>query len=235
LPHQCLNCGHIIPRGSDEILKGCSACGGKKFMFVDGPLPEKKRREIKRKADRVRDEILNRADDEIIEMLRERGIANISELSEQIGPEPDEGWIRLEPEPSKDKVTVEDREYEVVPGKRRSARDLISEFDRDIEEKGTFRTAVEEAEKAKRAYSSEEKEPTGKVKKGRKGVVKRKRGKAREVKVEHDVDVINIVETGVYEIDLDRLLEDNPIIVQKDGSYLIHLPSLFEKKKVRPR
>jgi predicted nucleic acid-binding Zn-ribbon protein len=37
------------------------------------------------------------------------------------------------------------------------------------------------------------------------------------------------VEQGVYEIDVEKLLEDNPIVIQKDGSYLIHLPSIFKE------
>lgn len=40
-------------------------------------------------------------------------------------------------------------------------------------------------------------------------------------------EVIRVVETGVYEIDLESLLKRNPIIIQKDGTYLIYLPSLF--------
>ena len=43
--------------------------------------------------------------------------------------------------------------------------------------------------------------------------------------------VVNVVEKGVYEIDIKALLEKSPIIIQKDGSYLIHLPSLFTSAK----
>ena len=42
-------------------------------------------------------------------------------------------------------------------------------------------------------------------------------------------DVIKVVETGVYEIDIDALMQDSPIIVQQDGTYLINLESVFEK------
>lgn len=41
--------------------------------------------------------------------------------------------------------------------------------------------------------------------------------------------VINVKERGVYEIDVKALLEDSPIIVQSDGTYLLHLQSIFEK------
>lgn len=35
---------------------------------------------------------------------------------------------------------------------------------------------------------------------------------------------------GRYDIDVQGLLEKDPIVIQKDGAYLIHLPSLFEDK-----
>ncbi len=37
------------------------------------------------------------------------------------------------------------------------------------------------------------------------------------------------LETGVYEIDLQALMADSPIIVQQDGTYLINLDSVFDK------
>jgi len=48
---------------------------------------------------------------------------------------------------------------------------------------------------------------------------------------------IDIERPGKYKIDVKGLLEEEPIIIQKDGSYTIHLPSLFkmvdkEKKKI---
>lgn len=41
-------------------------------------------------------------------------------------------------------------------------------------------------------------------------------------------ETVRIDAPGRYAIDVKRLLEEAPIVVQKDGSYLIHLPSLFE-------
>lgn len=51
--------------------------------------------------------------------------------------------------------------------------------------------------------------------------------KSPEIKVKLYPEVINIVEPGVYEIDIERLLDRAPVIVHKHGVYLIHLPSLF--------
>lgn len=42
-------------------------------------------------------------------------------------------------------------------------------------------------------------------------------------------DTVTIAEAGKYQIDVKGLLEHNPIVVHKDGAYVIHLPSLFRK------
>lgn len=42
---------------------------------------------------------------------------------------------------------------------------------------------------------------------------------------------VNIRGAGEYEIDLRGLLEKDPIVVHKDGAYMIHLPSLFTGKE----
>lgn len=41
-------------------------------------------------------------------------------------------------------------------------------------------------------------------------------------------ETIDIERSGKYKIDLKGLLEEEPIIIQKDGSYIIHLPSIFK-------
>ena len=48
-------------------------------------------------------------------------------------------------------------------------------------------------------------------------------------------ETIGVEQPGKYHIDLKGLLEKEPIVIQKDGTYTIHLPSLFkmheDKKK----
>ena len=41
-------------------------------------------------------------------------------------------------------------------------------------------------------------------------------------------ETIDIEHPGKYSIDIKGLLEQEPIIIQKDGSYTIHLPSVFK-------
>jgi predicted nucleic acid-binding Zn-ribbon protein len=49
-----------------------------------------------------------------------------------------------------------------------------------------------------------------------------------EIKTPETPETIDIETPGKYKIDLKGLLEEEPIIIQKDGSYTIHLPSIFK-------
>lgn len=231
MPHQCLNCGRIIEKGSREILKGCGDCGGKKFMFVDKPMKESRRNELKLKADKVRDEMLKKADTELFNELRERGIGHIDghkiEMDETLG----EDWIRIREEETPEGIEIDEGEgrsgIEVVPaGDRRSAKDLIKQFDMKKSKKMPANDQKETPKKrSKKKVSSKRKKAT------------KKKMPEAPIKKRDDKAVISIVETGVYEIDVEKLLDDDPIVIEKDGSYLLHLPSIFregrDKKKDR--
>ena len=49
------------------------------------------------------------------------------------------------------------------------------------------------------------------------------------IKFEFDLDSISVEEEGVYSINVSRLLEEMPLVIEKDeGIYRIHLPSAFD-------
>lgn len=49
------------------------------------------------------------------------------------------------------------------------------------------------------------------------------------IKFEFDLDSIKVKEEGVYNINVSRLLEEIPLVIEKtEGVYKIHLPSAFE-------
>lgn len=48
-------------------------------------------------------------------------------------------------------------------------------------------------------------------------------------------ETVAVRDGGVYELDVKRLLEKNPIVVHKDGTYSLHLPSLMESLDRRKR
>jgi len=55
---------------------------------------------------------------------------------------------------------------------------------------------------------------------------------ARDSKIRFDLQSIKIIEEGVYEINLKKLLDEVPLIVEvKDGNYHLHLPSVFHGGK----
>lgn len=41
------------------------------------------------------------------------------------------------------------------------------------------------------------------------------------------VSTVNVEEPGRYDIDVEGLLDTSPVIVEKDGHYMVHLPSIF--------
>jgi len=58
---------------------------------------------------------------------------------------------------------------------------------------------------------------------------KRSLEKIKEETEKNDTpETIDIEKPGKYNIDIKGLLEEEPIIIQKDGSYTIHLPSIFK-------
>jgi len=59
----------------------------------------------------------------------------------------------------------------------------------------------------------------------RKEAIKKIESEAEEF---HTPETIDIERPGKYKIDLKGLLEEEPIIIQKDGTYTIHLPSVFK-------
>lgn len=52
-----------------------------------------------------------------------------------------------------------------------------------------------------------------------------------EAQEEAHPDTVNVEGEGKYGVDVKALLEKDPIVVHKDGAYMIHLPSLFDGKK----
>lgn len=59
-------------------------------------------------------------------------------------------------------------------------------------------------------------------------IQEKKQQVAKEIEEESEkVESIDVDDPGSYRINVKRLLDDESVIIHKDGSYLIHLPSLF--------
>jgi len=190
-------------------------------------MSQERRLELKGRADRIRDEILSKADDGLLERLKQKGIGQIDGASLKVEGRPETGeWVRVTP--TEGPISFEGpMEKEDDAAQRRSARELISDYDRAIDESGRFPTTAK-AEGPKRRGR---KKPTA----GRSSKKRTKKpDSSGDVQApKDDINVIRIIEKGVYEINVEKLLDDSPIIIEKDGSYLIHLPSLLESRKTR--
>jgi len=62
-------------------------------------------------------------------------------------------------------------------------------------------------------------------------------GKMPSPEEEERIESLRILSPGVYELNLDALLEKKEIVmgIKEKGSYAIHLPSLFAKKNMKRR
>lgn len=67
MPHKCTKCGREFRDGSTEILKGCTSCGNKKFLYV---------REAERNQDIIEEksieQIAKEKQDEILEVIPDK-------------------------------------------------------------------------------------------------------------------------------------------------------------------
>jgi predicted nucleic acid-binding Zn-ribbon protein len=98
------------------------------------------------------------------------------------------------------------------------------EIEKELEAKDT--TLEEELKKKIEEKKEEEKEE--KVEVAKKEEVK----KRKERKIEFGIETVRIPREGVYEINLDALMQKKPLIILEKGKvYFIHLPSVFEAEK----
>lgn len=62
-------------------------------------------------------------------------------------------------------------------------------------------------------------------------VAQQKKEISQSISEEERIESISIKDLGEYDINIKKLLQEESVIVQKDGSYLIHLPSIFKETR----
>ncbi|MCK5561305.1 MAG: hypothetical protein KAJ51_11945 [Thermoplasmata archaeon] len=219
MPHQCLQCGKVFPSGSSEILKGCSDCGGKRFFYTQQPISIDQRKALKEQANQdvktlIRDMLTQ----------REPFVKYTTDDREELGRPHGEEWIKVTAKDKpKPKPTKEVLAKPVTPPPDEGPPGPAERVETEVKEGVGSKTKLKPLRKTRRKPLKRRKVPRAKRVAG---------PPEAKIKVQEiEPDIINIVEPGVYEIDLKRLLEESPIIVQKDGTYFVHLPSVFEKTK----
>jgi predicted nucleic acid-binding Zn-ribbon protein len=216
MPHQCLKCGSVFADGSPEILRGCPGCGGTRFFFTEKRMSDDERSKLQEQANKdIKHFIQEMLTSEDIHVDIKHGKPKKEEWVQFIVVDDDKSGTKKKKVELSGPVTVRD---DMV----KSIEDLV--FPKEGKtKKFKFKTkAKAEAPKPKEKTVKAAKPPTeeGPAPPSKPEVVK-----------EDSVAVISIDEEGVYDIDVEKLLEKSPIIVQKDGSYVVHLPSVFKRRK----
>jgi predicted nucleic acid-binding Zn-ribbon protein len=69
IPHQCVKCGSIYGDDSNDIIQGCSSCGGKLFFYLKKEILEQRKEEVIRltpeEKQQIEDDVYNIMGDEI--------------------------------------------------------------------------------------------------------------------------------------------------------------------------
>lgn len=201
MPHQCLKCGSVFADGSPAILRGCPQCKGMKFFYTDRPISDDERDQLRQKAQKDIKNLIHEmlAGDSDSSAVRGRAIKK-------------DEWVRIDIGSGKGPVRLED--------------DDQVEFNKDAVKsiEGLLFGEKDQTKKFRVVSKTEEvkEKPAPKVKAAPKKTGKKEKEKDRTA-------VITIHDEGVYDIDIEKLLDKSPLIVQKDGSYLVHLPSAFKR------
>jgi predicted nucleic acid-binding Zn-ribbon protein len=228
MPHQCLKCGAVFPDGSPQILRGCPDCGGAKFFFTDSSMSDDERNKLQEKANK-----------DIKSLIQEMMVNDSIPINVKKQSVKKDEWVYLgkideEAEDPTDEKTQKEVEKKIMKsieelqfpkeGKLSRLR-FSSKSDKKAvkEEVKALKTEVKAKAKAKKAEAKvKSKKAAPKVEAPKKKAAKKKK--------KDNVAVITITDEGVYELDVEKLMEHSPIIVQKDGSYMVHLPSVFKGK-----
>ena len=205
MPHQCLKCGSVFADGSPAILRGCPQCKGMKFFYTEQPISEEERDRLRQKAQKDIKHLIH-------EMLA--GELEPSEIQGRVLKKDE--WVRIDIGSGRGPVRIEDDDQvEINKDAMKSIESLLF-AQKDHTKKFRVVSRTEEAEA----------KPDSQVKAAPQKEAKKQAGKEEE---KDRTAVITIHDDGVYDIDIEKLLDKSPLIVQKDGSYLVHLPSAFKR------
>lgn len=218
MPHQCLSCGESFADGSTDLLKGCPSCEGTRFFYTDEPLGDEARAELKEDTQQSAHDMLQ----ELLEKGEKRDLD-----SDIWSRDAWEKWVRVgkgeDGEIDLEKLTEQEA---VLPPDKEEAEDRPDETsDPDgltVEEpEETLQVKLEDVQEVEELAPPEPETDDEEI--------------PQEFTVEDPEtgrpSTLNISEPGNYEIDVERLMDGNPVIVERDGSYVIHLPSVFGDKK----
>ncbi len=216
MPHQCLSCGESFADGSTDLLKGCPSCEGTRFFYTDEPLGDEARAELKEDTQQTAHDMLQ----ELLEKGERR------DLDGDIwSREAWEKWIRVGKDEDGELDLEQLTEDEVVLPKD---RDPTQAEATETSRPSTDRPSATQPEEPLQVKLEEVEEVAPPEPEGTDELTEELTPGTPEA---GQPSTLNISEPGNYEIDVERLMDGNPIIVERDGSYVIHLPSVFGDKE----
>jgi predicted nucleic acid-binding Zn-ribbon protein len=198
MAHQCLQCGQSFPDGSPELLKGCS-CGGTRFFYTQVALRKEERERLMQQANKDLRSILQ----ELVQ--QHEGPARPDYEDPIWGQDARKAWLQVD------------------------ARKL------EAHEAGAVQPAkapAPEPAPAPPAHSTEQKHLEEFKAEGAPPARQRPRvahplAQIRDAPREPKPEVVVVQEPGQYDIDVEQLLDNSPVVVRRDGVYVVHLPSVF--------
>jgi len=209
MPHQCTECGHTFPDGSTDMLSGCPDCGGNKFQYFPGEIPE----------DPPDEEPPEPADPGVSGTVG-KAARTVRDL---VGSGPD-GSPPPQPEhASPEAPTTEDAEPTDAPTPQDSHASVDADAAPDAGEDDAQRAARSEVVDTADLPEPEDGE-----------VVERPSGEQPDLaelreELNDQFESIRIVEPGQYELNLMELYdrEEYIIALQENGRYVIEVPDAW--------
>lgn len=202
MPHQCLKCGTLFAEGTTTILRGCPDCRGTRFFYTQEPLTLAEREQLLHQSERD------------LPALVEQLIGPREPPPPPGGPPGPSGPVpRLEVPEAFDRPRAEG---ELLPGGR-----LLVKLPKSVHARVRRATVGWDYDLAPGPS------PATAAPEGLSDVSHVEPAAPNAAPPE----TVRIPQLGQYEIDVQRLLERSPIVVHKDGTYLIHLPSLFDVRQ----
>jgi len=206
MAHQCLQCGASCPDGSAELLKGCS-CGGTRFFYTQVALPKEEREQLMKQANKDIRSILQ----ELVQ--QHEGPARPDYEDPIWGHEARKAWLQV------DAKKLAAHEADAVQPANGPAAEAKPE---KSEPHHPHHTEQKHLEEFKQAAARAQAQPAP-AKPARVAHPLAQIKEPRDAKPE----VVVVQEPGSYDIDVEQLLDNSPVVVRRDGVYVVHLPSVF--------
>ncbi|HEV8359198.1 MAG TPA: Zn-ribbon containing protein [Candidatus Thermoplasmatota archaeon] len=208
MSHQCLQCGQSFPDGSAELLRGCPKCQGTRFFYTQAPVSQQERKALMAQANKDLKGIL----EELVKGGRGARPAYDDPLWSQ---EARRQWLQVDA----NKLRAHEAGAVQEVGPPVGAPPAVQQ-----------RAPSQPAAMQARAPSPLPPEPP---EEGRLPLASAPamRLPTEAPRGDPKPEVVTVHEPGTYEVDVKQLLEHSPVVVRRDGVYVVHLPSVFAATK----